>query len=482
MWPTKILEKIGPIIFKDDKPKEHYIMYIKSILKPKWFSELSNASTLFDFRDYAEDTWASIQKSFQIDSSLSVPIDSLLKSLKVSQDTTKRKNLTIAFLEENAYSLRSQIHIKILPESFIGFCIDNELETFFKHARGIGRFRPLLKAPLESLEAVIKEMEALGRNITVDHLQTFAGNLGLTTLWPVLAMWASNERGDIEDMFLHPPLPRIFGSPSCLRNAIEKTTSPEKTARRARTSLDIKRSVLSGLGHLAWLDGSEWRIEAHANACLVAPLPGMPHRMLWCLRPDTLQASIVSLDPFNIIAEFDLPVDEIAGEPNWIDCQRDAEGSLVLLWGQINALTGNLQTQNMVAFDEEFAIGKEFTMLDQISDLPQRRTIGTRVDWRDHGNLLSIHHTISDGLADNGERSWTHAYEVVFGSHLLMTFSTTARPIESIYGSPHDVFLLSPLSAKNAIQHWILDETYKLKESSEVPKNPAGHWTSFCVI
>ena len=483
LWPTKILEKVGPIVFKDDKPREHYVTYIKSILRPQWFSELSGAVTLFDFRDYAEDTWASIQKSFSTDAGLAVPIDTLIKSLKANTDTVARKNLTIAFLEENAYAIRAHVSTKNMPEAFIGFCINNELEVYFKHAKGIGRFRPLLKAPLESLEAVIKEMEALGRSaLTVEHFQTFATNLGLTSLWPILAMWASNERGDIEEMFLHPPLPRIFGSPSCLRNAIDKSVVPERTARRCRSAPDIKNAVLCGLSHLAFQESGIWRVEKCASAVLVAPLPGMSGRLVWCLRPDTLEASIVSLSPFKIIAEFDLPPDEIAGEPNWIDCQRDAEGSLVLLWGQINALTGGLQTQNMVAFDEDFATGAQFTMLDQISELPDRRSLGTRVDWRDHGNLLSIHHSITD-TTDSGERSWTHSYEVVFGHNLLMTFSTSARPIEAVYGSPHDVFLMSPLSAKNAIQHWDLQfDSYKLKDACEVPKNPSGHWTSFCII
>lgn len=484
MWPAKILEKIGPIIFQDDKPREHYVMYVKSILRPKWFSELSNAKALFDFRDYAEDSWTSLQTSFNCEQAMTVPIDSLLKAVKAEQDTTRRKNLTVSFLEENAYGLKNQITSKKIPESFIAYCIDSELDVFFKHARGIGRFRPLLKAPLDSLEAIIKEMETVGRNaLTIEHFQTFAKNVGLTTLWPILAMWVSNERGDIEETFLHPPLPRIFGAPSCLRNAIEKTTSPEKIARRSRTSPIMSNSVLCGLSHIAWLSGqpATWRIEKHASACLVAPLPGMPNRIVWTLRPDTLQACIMSLEPFKVIAEFEVPADEIAGEPNWIDCQRDSEGSLVLLWGQINALTGNLQTQNMLAFDEDFTNGKEFKMLDQIAELPNRRSIGVRIDWRDHGNLLSIHHAVTDGLTD-GSRTWTHAYEVVFGTNLLMTFSTSARPIEAIFGSPHDVFLLSPLSLKNAIQHWTLDDNaYKLKEASEVPKNPAGHWTSFCV-
>jgi hypothetical protein len=53
------------------------------------------------------------------------------------------------------------------------------------------------------------------------------------------------------------------------------------------------------------------------------------------------------------ILEFEVPKDETEGLPTWIDCQRDQEGSLVFLWGHINAQTGGLTTQNVIALDEE---------------------------------------------------------------------------------------------------------------------------------
>jgi len=210
-------------------------------------------------------------------------------------------------------------------------------------------------------------------------------------------------------------------------------------------------------------------------------LPGCALKHVWALDPKSLEATILCLEPYKVIAQFDVAPDEVYGMPNWIDCQRDSEGSLVLLWGSINPLTGSLYTQNILAFDEEsLSESKNLEMLDAISSLPERRTIGVRVDWRDHGNLLSVHHTVSDSVKAN-ERAWIHSYEIVFGHNLLMTLQSDTRPIEAVYGCPNDVFLLSPLSSKNAVQHWTLDDKYTMTEAMEIPKCPDGHWSSFCV-
>jgi hypothetical protein len=238
--------------------------------------------------------------------------------------------------------------------------------------------------------------------------------------------------------------------------------------------------VLTGNGCISWKQKEEWNTVKCDQAHLVASLPGLVSRHVWTLKPTTLEACIICLEPYRIVAQFELTPDEISGEPNWIDCQRDSEGSLVLLWGKINSLTGSLHTQNILAFDEECLGEKTFEMLDTISELPNRRSTGVRVDWRDHGNLLSVHHSVYDS-AKNDERSWNHTYSVVFGNNVLMEFQSDLRPIEAVYGCPHDIFLLSPLSSKNAIQHYELSEKYVMTESMEVPKCPEGHWTSFCI-
>lgn len=485
MWSADLLKSLGSILFADSaKPRDHYVSYVKSILRPKWVSDLSAASSLLDFRDYAEDTIGTLTSSFSCDlTSTTLTIDKLVKALKKASDATARRNLTVAYIEENAYCYKNTIQVSSIPTEFISFCIEKELDVFFSHAKGIGRFRPLLKAPREALETVLKDMENYSTTnpLKIENIQQYSKDLGLLTLWPILAMWTSNQRGDVEDVFLHPPMPRIFGSQSCLKNEIDRSKKPQELVKKARKSLSMRNVILSGNGHLAWKCDTEWIIEKCDQAYLVSSLPGLELRHVWTLKPGTLEASIVCLEPYKVVAQFELTPDEVSGEPNWIDCQRDSEGSLVLLWGTINPLTGSLFTQNIMAFDEDcLTESKPFEMLDTISEIPSRKSIGNRVDWRDHGNLLSVHHSVSDSVT-NGERSWNHTYEIVFGQHLLLTLQSDSRPIEAVYGCPHDVFLLSPLSSKNAVQHWTLEDKYSLSETMEIPKCPTSHWSSFCV-
>jgi hypothetical protein len=478
MWPSELLEGLSKILFTDlAKPKEHFIAYVKTVLRPKWVSDLSSASSLLDFRDYAEDTLQTLSAKFSSQFTCDLTIDRLIRAVKRTDDISARRNLTVAFIEENAYSLKGAI--ETLPSTFIGYCVDKELDVFFSHARGIGRFRPLLKAPRDAIESVVKDMES--KTLTIEDVQKYAKDLGLLTLWPILAIWSSNQRGDVEELFLHPPMPRIFGAPSCVKSEIDTTIKPQLVVKKARKSLSMQNVILCGNASIAWRTNNEWHIEACDQAHLVATLPGLEKRYVWALKPSTLEAAIVCLEPYKVVAQFDLTPDEVSGVPNWIDCQRDSEGSLVLLWGTINPLTGSLYTQNILAFDEECLLeSKPLEMLESISSLPERRVTGVRVDWRDHGNLLSVHHTVSDSTVEM-ERCWKHTYEVVFGQNLLMTFSSDSRPIEAVYGCPNDVFLLSPLSSKNAIQHWTLEDKYTMTDSMEIPKCPTGHWSSFCV-
>lgn len=501
MWPPSVLSAIGPILFgsRDGTAKlqSHFEPYVKRCLRPQWVSEAQSLTSLIDFRDYAEDTWSGLLRSYGPPDGAAPPFERLLKAVKATPEASRRRDLVVAFLEEHALGLKATINANSVPKAFIGFAIDRELDVFFDTARDVGRFRPILKAPREAIEAVLTDMETRGpigsNGLTLEDFQGFGRSLGLTTLWPVLALWVCHEKGE-EDLFLHPPLPRVFGAPSCVRNALERNREPLAIAKKARKSLALKDAILAGPGHLAFVpagSSTAFRVVEAARAGLVAPLPGTSEgRFVWCLKPSTLEAAIYQLEPtWRTILEFEVPQDETDGPINWIDCQRDSEGHLVLLWGHINPLTGALNTQNVAGIDEDtLSSGTTNTVfLQDLADLPDRRKVGLRVDWRDHGNLLSVHHSVHDDAPPGSDRHWTHSYEVVFADHLLMTLTTDARPIEGIFGSPHEMLLLSPLSSKQALQLWTLQcgdgqAEYKMAEASEAPKLPnKALWQSVCV-
>lgn len=515
MLPDKVLAELAPILFgaRVGTLQSYYALFVQGPLKARWTSDVASIQSLMDFKYYTEDTWALHIKAYGVEpTALEVPFEKLLRAIKATSETRRRQALTVAFLEEHALLLRTIVGPNRLAADFVRFSIEKELEAFFATGSKIAKYVPLLKSPRDAIETIANEMESTDA-VTVSGLQTWASALGATSLWPVLALWSSSKQGTIDETFLHAPLPRIFGAPSCVRNAVDRQSAPErlvKSSTVAHSAFDIGRAILSGNGQLAYRataasSTADWTIVEASRAHLVARIPGVTGRCVWALKPETREAAIYQLEPvWKTLAEFELPIDEVEGHPNWIDCQRDTEGSIWLLWGRINPLTGALYTQHTAAFDEDALHSEAFEFLESPSgEVPNRRSRGARIDYRDHGNLLSVHHEVHDDNTAT-ERRWTHSFDVVFGNHLLMTLKTDSRPVEAIYGSPLQMILLSPLSS-SALQEWRLvdgaatagtDGTvsagtegasgstaakeYKLVKSEKVPKTANG-WTSITV-
>ena len=449
MWPHAILSGACSILDASKAPA-HFILYVSKVLRPKWSSEMHSVQNLLDFRNYAEDAWAHC-KVFFIDTVLEDPrFDLLLRELKVILDAAKRRLLVVGFLEQSLQALRSKATYKDL--GFAAFALDQELDNYFKVSGPLTRFRPLLKASRDTVEQVMTKMSTQN---TFEDLEGFASDLGLIeplNLWPVFALWRAHYNGESEELFLHTPLPRVFGGPNTHYKDIEKACDFSTIARRPHKNFSFSNVVLAGNGALAYKTNGLWQQKQVQQAGLVCGLPGLSKK-IWLLDPKTMKASIYDLTQDKNILEFDLPGSQEV--PNWIDCQRDAEGSLILMWAYLNPITGAVAHENMVALDEDLLATGQGDFLQQISSLPQRRQRGSRLDFRDHGNLVNVHHSVKDTQSSQG-RLWTHNYEVIFANTLLMTLETDSRPIESVYGSPFDIVLFSPLSSKQALQHWTL--------------------------
>lgn len=470
MWPEKILCKIGSLLDSTKAP-EHFVLYILKVLRPKWTTEMHSITSLIDFRNYAEDTWAQSLCYITINDTAETsgpPFELLIKELKSIVDSSKRRLLVSCFLVEALQAQRSNANYSNLD--FAAFALDQELDNFFKVSGPLAKFRPLLKASRDSVEQI---MSKINNENTYEDLETFASDLGLVrplNLWPVLALWRAHYFGESEELFLHAPLPRVFGGPSTQYKDIERQCDFKTIARRAHKNFSFDQCVLAGQGSLAYRLNGSWCQKQVEQASLVCSMPGISKKV-WLLNPKVMKASIFDLSLGKNILEFDLPGAQ--EEPNWIDCQRDVEGSLVLLWATLNTFTGSASHENMVAFDEDLLAGtNQGDFLQQISTVPQRRQRGTRLDFRDHGSLVNVHHSVKDQQGPQG-RLWTHIYEVIYANTLLMTLETDSRPIEAVYGSPFDIVLLSPLSSKQALQHWRLgqDNKFAMIDSSPVPKS-----------
>lgn len=488
MWPSNILEKAAPVLFDQDRVAKYYVSYVQEHEIPRWICESKDLKTRNEFRDFREESLATLYEEFDIDH----PDNSDSNLLQMPDSIEGRQSVSVKYLSQKSQALK-QFNLHHLPNDFVAHCLEKELAIYFERAKSIGLFRPILKCPRECIEIILAKMEKKGLQLTIEDVQNFSNELGLQTILPVLALYYSScpEVADVDEMFLHPPLPRIFGNQSTRdlnktyhpedllkKTVLQKTIAPER-ARRPLTPLNFFNTVVAGSGSLGFYSEGKLNIIKYSRASLVCPLPDVAHHV-WVANPDTMQAAILCMKPYKVLIEFDLPSDESesAEVPNWIDCQRDVEGNLALLWGHVNGHTGMLNTQNMLGLDLTTNVPD---LTKTLCELPIRNIVGTKLDWRDHGNLLNVHYSVKD---DSGpERHWTHMYEICFGSHLLMTMSTDSRPIEAVYGSPREIFLLSPLSSSQTLQYWALDETgtYKMTKSCGLQKPENGQWKSLCI-
>lgn len=461
MWPKDILKCI-PSLLEKAKAPEHFVLFITKILKPKWNTELFTVTSLLDFRDYAEDSWKQ-NASALIGPQEEPRFDLLVKELKALIDPAKRRMLVQCFLEENLQKHRASALYE--NQTFVEFALDQELDLFFKLSEPLIRFRPLLKSSRESIEQVMSQMN---NQNTFEQLNEFKAFLGLDNLWPVLALWRAHYFGESEELFLHAPMPRVFGAPCTQYKDVDRQCDFNSIAKPARINFSFQNLVIAGNSTLAYKIKGQWTQRKLKQAHLVCGMPGLSNK-IWLLDPKTMSSCIYDVETSKAILEFDLPGTE--DQPNWIDCQRDVEGSLVLIWSKLNNITGSSSHENMVALDEELLNTGQGEFLQQISVVPQRRFRGTRLDFRDHGNLVHVQHSVKDSQGPL-KRIWTHNYDIIFANSLLMTLETESRPIEAVYGTPFDIVLLSPLSSTQALQHWRLgpDKKFFLCDSSSVPK------------
>lgn len=467
MWQSEILSRVSYLLDPQSLPAQ-FVLFVNRILKPKWNTELSYTTSLLDFRDYAEDSWLQLKQRFSGPNISQEPrFDLLQKELKLLCDPMRRKLLVCSFLESSAQALRSEI--KPIDLDFIAFALNQEIDSYFSTCSSLLKFRPILSSSRESIELVMSKMNSEN---TYEDLVEFAGLLGLVNplnLWPVLAMWRAHYYGESEDLFLHVPMSRVFGCPSAQYKDIDRKCNFKTIAKPALKNFSFDNLVLAGHGVLAFKKQEQWIIADVPQAGLVCAIPGLEEK-IWLVNSKTAKASIYDIKLEKNILEFDLPV--LDSEPNWIDCQRDSEGSLILIWSTLNSITGSSQNEHMIALEEDLLASGKGDFLASISVIPNRRAPGTRLDFRDHGNLVNCYHAVRDSESNN-KRVWIHTYEICFASTLLMTLETDSRPIEAVYGSPFDIVLLSPLSSKQAIQHWSLDSNNKfvLKNTSICPKN-----------
>lgn len=409
--------------------------YVQRCLVPTWTSQLDKAKYLINYRDVTEAILEDLGVAREFTAGLKAAADKKAYCLQVLEDSVLASNYT---------------HWK-----FLAFRLQCVADSVLKHARSVNGVYPVLIVSRDIVESVCERMLS---GIDLQRVHAWASELK-STVWTVLGLYASVQNGDAEDLFIHPPLPKVFGAPCQARDVPKETTNPKNLTKASKyETISVDRAVMAGHGRICYKpSGSDFKVFDLESAELVAVLPGTAG-IVWCANPSTRAAVIVALEakgPRPILC-FELPDANI----NWIDCQRDAEGLLVLLWGHVDTLTGSGPQINWAAIEEDSLLKSNSGALefrDSIVDLPDRRHKGCRVDYRDHGNLLSVVRTTKDAIDDKEKRTYEHTFNIMFGNHLIWTYESRQRPIEAVFGSPSQMLLLSPYSSA-PLQLWALKD------------------------
>jgi len=487
--PTETLTWVWPCLFSHDYIKERkndlklqFDLYCTSL-----FTCMSKqvGESLLEVRDLMEDFWSQLNKEFHTNCALK-GLDEYLKSFK------KRTTLDMVKPADFCKSQWSIIWTESSnewPHGLRSIVLNNEIEMYIEAIKQVVKYYPALKASRDQIELATTQLESTDC-LDLQKADFYKQTLNLKSYLPVLVLWKLSKEGWADELFANCPLPRVFGSPCSVRNHFD-VNKPE-TLFRPSTSrhLNALKLVLAGQGHLGIAGYKKTTGDLYdtihvlkvEEAHLICNLPGLSDT-IWLVNPQSLKSCICKVRPeFKKIVEFDLPSLDAVKKPNWVDSQRDSEGNLVLHWGHIHELTGTLKYESMIALDEDSLTSLNF--LDSVAAIPKRRTKGLRIDYRDHGNVLGIYHKVVDKFDAAGTRKWSHTYDILFAETSILTYETESRPIEAVYGSPQEFFVLCPMS-KIQLQHWVLNNKssscYELQDKHEVPKLVEGTWSSLCI-
>lgn len=253
--------------------------------------------------------------------------------------------------------------------------------------------------------------------ITKDDFQAFHEEVGITVPPIVLAayMYAIQTK-KAEEIFIKNSKEQVVAYP--VRPSFDFEEAPTTQFRSIKSAkkepLNTKRCVIASKGHLLLWDESSNRYVSVPEplAHLIANVPGLDliedRAMVFIADPQTKVGAIVYLrlfGPIKRVASFDLESPDESDLPdalpmNWINCDRDTQGNIVLTWGHLLE-TGNIQwsshasliEKNLVENGTLKRVSPAKIIFEDFAD-PQDRSGATslvRQDFRDHGNVLGIH-------------------------------------------------------------------------------------------
>ena len=366
-----------------------------------------------DYRDVAED----ILESYGVSANFTVP--------KAQNKPVACSQALLAILKTSATAASLQYKDYVLQE---------ECKTWLALTDPSMTLRPRLKLQLPETEALLSAIE--DSECTQQLVDLWSEKV--KSKLPIYAIVYAIHKGlDLDDTFLHAPKSSIRGSLCVLR---DMSSEPLSVKACRRQNPDLKRMIVCHDGWFAICSGAGCTKFVDPNAYLCVPIPGIEmvvgnalRRYAVFAKGSTASVKAITFNEGKVTATTKLELD--LGEPvDFLDCQRDRDDNIVILWGRRNVLTGNAVTQYVAWSEDELMSKNPQVNVLETHKLPPRNVSSTKIDYRDHGNLLALVTTISE-TEDNGSRTFAVDQKIMFGNHVLE--SPPAR-VFHVFGAPGD--------------------------------------------
>lgn len=324
------------------------------------------------------------------------------------------------------------------PKDYIDYVLQKEAQAWLELTDPKVTIRPRFKLAREELDELINTIEAQCAVCNKTWVKMWSIKLGFPdSIVPVLGiLYAIIKEQDLDDLFIDCPKSVVLGAPCNYREIIDAITVKAKSQ-----SIDYSTFMLASNGsiyayttkwhkfieplakYLVWVPGLEQTVQIEQGPAI--------RRYIIVAKDNVAAIMAVTYGPNGMLiiskkAEFDL-----TETIDYLDCQRDRDNNIILLFGQFNHHIGSLKTVNYCGWtEEEFVQRKEGTI--EPKRLLNRTSASARIDFRDHGNLLALVSNITE--KNETERQFFYEQSIHFGSYVIpMHFE---KRLYAVYGSP----------------------------------------------
>ena len=423
--------------------------------------KLQGLEDVLQFRDAAEE----IITDFCITKDFTLPRD----LLKQDDKSTYVAKALYTFILENLQVKRPWC------KDYIDYVWSSIAEEWLANTDPLLTLKPRLKASLADLEAVLGEIESQADFATRVLCKLWANKLQCPSIVPVVSILYCIRKGiDLDDTFVNCPQTSVLGAPCMWRDSeLQDPLMTNLVLQSKKQVPELSKTIFLSNGKLFYkscLTDPEYSVLQEPLAQHGAWVPGLEitiqnirRRYLVLAKGSTACIYAVSYTEdqkvlFNKKAEFDLDEEEPI---TYLDCQRDRDAKIVVLWGHFNNNTGAVSDVSYFAWTEDDFIARKGNP-QTTTKLPNRTVAATRIDYRDHGNLLSLVTDMKEAEVE-GVRTFLYTQAIVFGNVQLPVPMKGTRFVH-IYGSP--LHFISMTSNGTISEHKYVNNVYQTEKST----------------